>query len=684
MFSLNERQRQAVLHTDTPALVLAGAGSGKTRVITEKIAYLIRHHDIKAYHIYALTFTNKAAKEMKARVTKLLVDDNSRGLNVSTFHNLGLNIIRQECHALGYKENFSIMDASDSKLILKDLMKKQQLDEEELDGVQWVISNWKNQHINPEQALAKAENNLEQANAILYSYYQKQLKAYNAVDFDDLISLPVRLFEEQPDILTKWQNKVRYLLVDEYQDTNAAQYALVKQLVGIEARFTVVGDDDQSIYAWRGAQPENLALLKTDFPHLEIIKLEQNYRSSNRILQAANHLIANNPHVFEKQLWSEMGLGEPIKVIACADETAEADRVVSEIIVHKFKHRTKHRDYAILYRGNFQSRQFERALREQNIPYVLSGGQSFFDKAEIKDVMSYLKLIVNPDDDAAFLRIVNTPRREIGTSTLEKLAGYATQRGVSLFDATQEIGLTTVLKEKALQRVQLFGHTLLNWIKEAEAIEGEEVIHFIRQLIETLEYDEWLRTTSNTPKQAENRIENVRDLFLWIERILIKAKEEDNEDLRLSKIVSHMTLMNMLERNEDNSEHNMVSLMTLHASKGLEFPHVFLIGMEEELLPHKQNLESPGLEEERRLAYVGITRAQKSLTLTYSQKRKKYGEEIKCEHSRFIEELPTDLLQWEGKAGAEISAEEEKEIGNAYLATIQAFLNKDKVKDKDQ
>lgn len=674
MHTLNKRQLEAVLHVHTPALVLAGAGSGKTRVITEKIAHLIRKHDVKPHNIYALTFTNKAAREMKERVSKLLKDDPSKGLNVSTFHNLGLNIIRQEYKALGYKSNFSIMDATDTRQIMKDLMKKQSLDEEALENAQWDISSWKNAHISPQQALEQAEDDLQQARAILYDLYQQQLKAYNAVDFDDLIGLPVRLFDENREILDKWQNKVRYLLVDEYQDTNAAQYALVKQLVGIQARFTVVGDDDQSIYAWRGAQPENLSLLKEDFPNLEVIKLEQNYRSSNRILQSANALIANNPHVFEKSLWSEMGMGDMLRVIACNDENHEAERVISEIIVHKFKHRTQFKDYAILYRGNFQSRLFERALREQNIPYKLSGGQSFFDKTEIKDLLSYLKLIVNPDDDAAFLRVVNTPRREIGASTLTKLASYATQRHVSLFDATQELGLSTVLDEKALKRVNYFGGLILKWIKDSETLEGTEVIDFIRKLNEEIEYDNWLRETSNTPRQAEKRIENTRDLFQWIERIIDKAKNEDDEDIKLEKIVSYMTLMDMLERNEEEVEQNEVTLMTLHASKGLEFPHVFLIGMEEELLPHKQNLESPGLEEERRLAYVGITRAQRSLTMTYAKKRRKYGEEMRCEPSRFLHELPEELLDWEGKPGVEVSAEEKLEKGNAALDSLKAML----------
>ncbi len=674
MHSLNERQLQAVLHIETPILVLAGAGSGKTRVITEKIAYLIREHQIKPFNIYALTFTNKSAKEMKERVTKLLKNENSKGINVSTFHNLGLNILRQEHKTLDYKANFTIMDSADSKQIIKDILKKQALDEEALENAQWDISKWKNALLTPQQALEQAENKLEQARAILFDLYEKQLKAYNSVDFDDLIGLPVKIFNQDPAILDKWQNKVRYLLVDEYQDTNSSQYELVKQLVGVQARFTVVGDDDQSIYAWRGAQPENLNLLKDNFPSLKIIKLEQNYRSSNRILRSANQLISNNPHIFEKKLWSNMGMGEMIRVFACNDENHEAERVVSEIILHKFKYRTQFKDYAILYRGNFQARLFERVLREQNLPYKVSGGQSFFDKAEIKDVMSYLKLIVNPDDDAAFLRIVNTPRREIGTTTLTKLAGYANKRNISLFDASQELGLTTVLNGKSLARVEMFGKLLLDWAKQADELMGAEVISFIRQLIEKTEYDNWLHESAATPRQAEKKIAQVRDLLLWIERIIEKAINENGEHLKLDKIVSYMTLMDMMEKNEGEVEQNQISLMTLHASKGLEFPHVFLIGMEEELLPHAQNLESPGLEEERRLAYVGITRAEKSLTISYAKKRKKYGETINCKHSRFLDELPLELLQWEGNPNIKLSAEEKKSSGNAAIAGLKDLL----------
>ncbi len=672
--TLNPQQKSAVLEADRPLLVLAGAGSGKTRVITTKIAYLIQQKGLHPRNIYAVTFTNKAAKEMKARVSTLMQNTPPKGLNVSTFHTLGLNFLRQEGKALGLKPNFTIMDSADTQQLIKELLKKQDLDKDLLNQLQARLSGWKNRLITPDQALSQAENEPDQFAAQLYVRYQQQLKAYNAVDFDDLIMLPAQLLATDTEIRLRWQNRVRYLLVDEYQDTNGAQYALVKHLVGVEGRFTVVGDDDQSIYAWRGAEPENMAQLSKDFPNLQVIKLEQNYRSTNRILQAANTLISRNPHVFEKRLWSEMGLGEPIRIIACADEQTETERVISEIQVHKFKYNTRWEDYAVLYRSNHQARLIERSLREQNIPYQLSGGQSFFDRAEIKDVLAYLRLITNPDDDAAFLRIVNTPRREIGAGTLQKLGQYAQNRGISLAYATQELGLTTVLDARRLQRVQTFGEQLFDWIKTADNLRGEEVLDFIRRLLETLEYDNWLQETASTPTQAEKRMANMRELLLWIERLIKKAWEEDQQERTLEEIIAHMSLMDILDRQQGEKSQNAVSLMTLHAAKGLEFPHVFMIGMEEEILPHRENLESPGLEEERRLAYVGITRAQRSLTLTYTRKRRRYGEETTTEPSRFLKELPEAHIEWEGRPDQPVDKATQKARGKDHLAAMKAML----------
>ena len=409
-----------------PLLVLAGAGSGKTSVITRKIAHLVQNCGIRAQHIVAMTFTNKAAREMKERVGTLLKGSEARGLTVSTFHNLGMNIIRKEYARLGYKPGFSIFDDGDIKALLSDIMQKEYAGDDGADEVKNLIDSWKNDLILPDEALAKARGPKEQTAAIVYLHYQRTLKAYNAVDFNDLILLPVKLFQEHADILEKWQNRIRYLLVDEYQDTNASQYLLVKMLVGMRNQFTVVGDDDQSIYAWRGARPENLMLLKQDYPSLKVVMLEQNYRSTSRILKCANILIANNPHVFEKQLWSEMGHGDEIRVIRTRNEDAECERVALEILTEHLRTERPYSDFAILYRGNYQAKLMELKLQHHQIPYRLSGGTSFFARQEVKDLMSYFRLLVNPDDDNAFLRVINVPRREIGSATLEKLGKLST------------------------------------------------------------------------------------------------------------------------------------------------------------------------------------------------------------------------------------------------------------------
>ncbi|WP_156490610.1 UvrD-helicase domain-containing protein, partial [Oleiphilus sp. HI0086] len=419
---LNPKQQEAVDYVGGPLLVLAGAGSGKTSVITRKIAYLIKSCGIPGRHIAAVTFTNKASREMKERVGQLVSGPDARGLTVSTFHNLGLNIIRTEHKALGYKPGFSIFDSEDAKALIRDLMMKDgEENSDRINEFQMAISNWKNAMLTPAQAAQQAQTPDDVTLAHVYETYTRYLKAYNALDFDDLILLPVQLFAEHPDILSKWRQKIRYLLVDEYQDTNMAQYELVKQIVGDRHALTVVGDDDQSIYAWRGARPENLARLEKDFPSLKLIKLEQNYRSTSLILRAANTLIANNPHMFDKALWSQLGDGERIRVIRCRHEDAEAEQIAAEILDLKLKKDIPFKDFAVLYRGNHQARLLEIKMQAFQVPYRLSGGTSFFAKNEIKDAMAYLRLIANPDDDAAFLRVVNVPRREIGPSTLEKL-----------------------------------------------------------------------------------------------------------------------------------------------------------------------------------------------------------------------------------------------------------------------
>ncbi len=665
---LNKRQREAVKSIDSPLLVLAGAGSGKTRVITHKVAYLIEVCGLKPANIAAVTFTNKAAREMKSRIGQLLDSSKTRGLRVSTFHTLGLNILRKEGWRVGLRPGFSILDSQDVAALLRDLWQAELVaDSDQLKMLQWKISSYKNAFQDPAQARSLAEDKFDEMAASLYEKYQKTLRAYNAVDFDDLIFLPVVLFRQFPDVLQGWQGKIRYLLVDEYQDTNNCQYELVKQLVGGRNGLTVVGDDDQSIYAWRGAQPENLALLQQDYPNLKLVKLEQNYRSMGRILKAANQLIENNPHVFEKKLWSEMGYGDPIKVMQCRNDEHEAERVVSEILSHRFKHRTKYSDYAILYRSNHQSRVVEKALREHRIPYFLSGGQSFFEKTEVKDIMAYLRLMANHDDDTAFLRVVNTPRREIGTATLEKLGEYALQRNCSLFAACQEMGLAQTLSPRAHEKLSRFTH----WVRDiAHRTTQGNFVQTIRDMLKELDYETWLLDSSKDPNAAEKRMENVRELVGWIERTYDQADQESD----LADIVSYMTLMNILDRQDDDENvADSVTLMTLHAAKGLEFPHVFIIGMEEEILPHRTSMDEGNIEEERRLAYVGLTRAQKTLTLSCSRIRKRYGERIECEISRFIDELPQDDLVWEGGKQSS-SLEEQKQRGQAHLANLKDLL----------
>ncbi len=666
MADLNAPQRDAVRYVDGPLLVLAGAGSGKTRVITYKIAHLIDRLDYPARGIFAVTFTNKAAREMKSRVGDLLPKEKRRGLHVSTFHTLGLSILKREASHLGYRRNFSIIDAADAQQLIKELA-QQATDSnvDDADAARHRISRWKNDFVLPEQALAEAETEEDVRLAALYARYQRQLEAFNVVDFDDLIVLPVRLFQENREVLDHWQNRVRHLLVDEYQDTNATQYQFVKLLVGPRARLTAVGDDHQSVYAWRGARPENLALLAEDFPQLRIVKLEQNYRSMARVLRAANQLIRNNTATFEKRLWSELGVGDPIRVIECRSAEDEVQRVASELLHHKFQRRTRFRDYAVLYRGKHQARLLEQALRRHNIPYRLTGGTSFFERTEIKDVMAYLRLLANPDDDTAFLRVVNTPRREIGPATLEKLSNYARDRGVSLLAACFEMGLAEHLADRPRERLTRFAEWLVNLEDRARR---SDPVATLRAMVAEIGYPDWLRETSSSGRQAERRMANVDEWLDWIER----TAEAEN-GMEIGDIAGRMALLDVLDRQEEEDDRDAVSLMTLHASKGLEFPHVTIMGMEEDLLPHQNSLQDDNVEEERRLAYVGITRAQRTLTFTLARKRKRFGEVIECEPSRFLAELPEEDLEWEGGRHKPDEATR-KERGRAHLDGLRAML----------
>ena len=659
---LNPQQQAAVEYLGGALFVLAGAGSGKTRVITEKIAYMITQAGYKPHHIAAITFTNKAAKEMQERVSARLGREQTRGLTVCTFHSLGMRILREEAQHIGYKKNFSILDASDSARIVGELLGS--TGREAVFKAQHQISLWKNNLQTLEAAFQAADDDWAKQIAQVYAAYQETLEHYQAVDFDDLIRLPTLLLQQNSEVRLKWQQRLQYLLIDECQDTNACQYALMRALVGLEGRFTAVGDDDQSIYAWRGANMENLRRLQEDYPQIKIIKLEQNYRSTARILKVANQVIANNPKLFPKTLWSQLGEGEVVRVVACQSETHEAEFVVQQIARNKLIYGANFADFAILYRGNHQARLFEDALRSARIPYQISGGQSFYDKAEIKDVLSYLRLLANPDDDPAFLRAATTPKRGIGDTTLGKLNDYAKQHECSLFQAAQSMEALAALNAKNREAVQQFVYLMQDYQARAAADDAGEVV---RNLLQEIEYEAYLMSADESGKAAEMRWQNVQDLAAWL------AKKGEEGEKNLIELTQTIALMTLLE-GRDDGEIDAVKMSTLHASKGLEYPFVYLVGCEEGLFPHADSVEAGALEEERRLMYVGITRAKQQLTLTHCIKRKRQGTFVFPEPSRFINEMPQSDLDILGRKGGKpiVSKEEGRERLGNMLAALKA------------
>lgn len=660
-YQLNAAQRAAVHALDGPCLVLAGAGSGKTRVITAKIAYLLETSCFEAKQIAAVTFTNKAAIEMRERIRKRLDGQRNQEnkpirasqLTICTFHSLGLQILRLEAAALGLKPQFSILDAGDCFGLIQEQLAT--TDKQWIRRVQSQISLWKNANVTAEAALAQAEDNDTQQAALVYRNYDATLRAYQAVDFDDLIRLPALILGRDEHLLLRWQNRLRYFLIDEYQDTNACQYDLIKLLAGgshLRApAFTAVGDDDQAIYGWRGATLDNLKRLQSDFPTLNVIKLEQNYRSTVNILTAANNVIARNPKLFEKKLWSEHGLGEPITVTQMNHEEHEAESVVFRLSASKFEKRAHFRDFAILYRSNYQARVFEQILRRERIPYVLSGGQSFFDKAEIKDLCAYLRLLANEDDDPAFIRAITTPRRGIGPAALSTLGELAGQYKLSLFAACELGALEEKIGARQLEILTLFCRVLRTL---AERASKEPATIIIDELMGYINYEAYLYDTLEA-RQAQAKWRNVLEFIDWIKRRGTQVKNDedtafDNADgltdqgKNLLELARTIALMSMLEGNDQDPD--AVRLSTLHAAKGLEYPHVFLVGVEENMLPHQHtdteshsDILAQHIEEERRLMYVGITRAQRSLQISWCKHRQRGGEQQVCEPSRFIAEM---------------------------------------------
>ncbi len=647
---LNIAQLDAVNHLGGPCLVLAGAGSGKTRVITHKIGRLIQA-GLAANRIAAITFTNKAAAEMRERARQL-VGKAAKDVLICTFHSLGVRLLREDGKALGLKSQFSILDTDDITSILKDCGGT--TDSATARQWQWTISGWKGAGLNSEQALAQAKDENERVIALVMVRYQERLAAYQSVDFDDLIALPLKLLREHAEVREKWQKKLGHVLVDEYQDTNATQYELLKLLVGERGRFTAVGDDDQSIYGWRGATLDNLKKLPQDYPELRVIKLEQNYRSTSAILRAANNVIGPNPKLFPKTLWSELGEGEPVRVTACDQEDHEAERAVARIQSLRANHKHKaFKDFAILYRANHQARALETALRRAQIPYKVSGGQSFFDRAEIKDLCAWLRLLVNNNDDPAFLRTITTPKRGIGHQTLAQLGAFATQYKLSLFESLFSHSLAAAVNARALAGLHEFGRYLNDLERRARQTRGAEAAKaFLSDWLKDIGYEQYLYDSEDSEKAAAARWGNVIDFCDWVAQ-RCGGQIDDSGGITTEREVRSMlevaqTIALISTISEREQEADQVTLSTLHASKGLEWPHVILAGVNEGLLPFKPDDDGDGaalalrIQEERRLMYVGITRAQQTLVVSWLKRRKKGREMVPGQPSRFIEEMGLD------------------------------------------
>ena len=670
---LNPQQRVAVEYCDGPLLVLAGAGSGKTRVIAEKIAYLVRQRSMPAAQIAAITFTNKAAREMRARVGKLLraaADDS--GPTVCTFHALGLRFLHLEHARAGLRRGFSVFDSDDSLSLVKDLLPAG-LKNDAIDALRQLVSRAKSDGLSPEQATEAAGTAREREAAALYARYQQRLAAFNAVDFDDLIRLPLQLLEADAELAGVWRERLRYLLVDECQDTNGAQYRLLKQLAGPRGALTCVGDDDQSIYAWRGANPENLDALAQDYPALKVITLEQNYRCSARILRCANALIARNPHAHPKTLWSAHADGSPLRIWACKNAESEAQRVAGEISfliqaaarairageanAFDASRQVQPGEFAVLFRGNHQSRALEKALQLHRIPYHLTGGTAFLDRGEVKDLLAWLRVLANPDDDAAFLRAVAAPKREVGSTSLTKFAELAQHAHLPLARAAAQIGLLKQLPARAMNGLGEFTAILHRLHDDTERLAPAALCRAVAERSGLLAA---LRTQCKDEASFARRKAHMDELASWF----------DGAPAGNGSLAAQLTLLSHADRGDAG---NAVRLMSLHAAKGLEFRYVFIVGCEDGTLPHEASIEEGNLEEERRLLYVGITRAKQAVWLSHSREIKRWGSVEQCRPSRFLDELPAADLHRDG-SDPERDAEHRQQRGRAQLDAIAALL----------
>ena len=631
--SLNPVQRKAVQHTEGPLLLLSGAGSGKTRVITHRIAYLIRHHDVSPYNILAVTFTNKAAGEMRSRLENL-IGSISQHLWAATFHSTCARILRKNIERLGYSRSFTIYDTADQLTLIKQILKRLQLRESDVHpkAILSTISKAKNELTTPEMYAKTVSDFFEERVELIYRMYQDSLRENNALDFDDLIMLTVNLLESRSDVLGFYQSKFRYILIDEYQDTNHSQYRLVNALAKKHRNICAVGDDDQSIYSWRGADINNILDFERDYPNTTVLRLEQNYRSTQNILEAAYEVVRNNSMRTEKKLWTQNKMGECIRCFEALDENEEADVVLREIERWREKG-VKYGECVIFYRINAQSRTFEDALRKANIPYQIVGSVRFYERLEIKNIMAYLRVIANPADTISLRRIINVPRRGIGETTLQRLEIFAREAGISLLEAIKRVGEVATLREAERDKVRIFAQLIESFKAEDSAA------HTIEQLLDRSGYLKSLMQEGTI--EAQSRVENVRELVT----AAVEYDERETEPT-LAGFLEMITLVADIDTMDDKSD--VVTLMTLHSAKGLEFPIVFMVGMEEGLLPHQRSFSSEAeLEEERRLCYVGLTRAKEQVYLTCARERRQYGSTDYRMPSRFIEEIPHELLNRE-------------------------------------
>nr|WP_088053285.1 DNA helicase PcrA [Virgibacillus dakarensis] len=633
---LNKEQQEAVKHTDGPLLIMAGAGSGKTRVLTHRIAYLLREKDVAPRNILAITFTNKAAREMRDRVHRL-VGAGSEQIWVSTFHSMCVRILRRDIDRIGYNRNFTILDSSDQLSVIKQILKNLNIDPKKIDprAMLGQISSAKNELVTPEEYSNNVGNFYERQVAQIYQAYQKMLQKNQSLDFDDLIMQTIHLFKRVPEVLEFYQRRFQYIHVDEYQDTNHAQYYLVKQLASRFQNLCVVGDSDQSIYRWRGADIQNILSFEKDYPTARTIFLEQNYRSTKAILEAANNVIHNNPGRKPKNLWTENADGKQISYFQGATEQEEALYVTDKIQELTREQGFSPRDIAILYRTNAQSRAIEATLMKSTIPYQMVGGQKFYERKEIKDLTAYLRLITNPDDDISFERVVNVPKRGIGKTSIDRLRAYATEHGLSFYEAVKDVDLTGVSK-KAANQLEQFTTLIRSLAQQQEFLTATDMVEAV---LERTGYEKMLKNENTI--ESQSRLENLEEFMT-----VTKDFEAGSEDKTLVAFLTDLALIADIDRVDDDSEQDeKVTLMTLHAAKGLEFPVVFLIGMEENVFPHSRSMfDNDEMEEERRLAYVGITRAEQELYLTHAKMRTLYGRTNMNPISRFIQEIPEELI----------------------------------------